>query len=303
MLLSNFLQALPLASALPKRVFIQFGQKQFGVHVGMTDIPDEESDPRLPNEPNLYYTQADIIADFASKHGIAWNSSYPSFVIGCTSGSTQTLAYPLFVYACVQKYRNRLLVYPSDITAWYAPQSLSNAVLNSYFYEWSVLAPNTANESFNASDDCAFTWGKMWPRLAQHFDMEYIGPADPAKEQLQEKGMKAEPPPHGKGERSMMRYRFSFVEWAREEDNIAAWKALVKQHDLRDAEWSDVVSVFGRADFALTRSFPSILSSTKAKKHGFFGFVDSYESLLSTADEFVRSKIIPDPSMITPGLI
>jgi len=39
-------------------------------------------------------------------------------------------------------------------------------------------------------------------------------------------------------------------------------------------------------------------STTKAKKHGFFGFVDSHESNLSVIDEFVAMKIIPDPSLV-----
>lgn len=157
-LLTNFLEALPLASALPKRIFIQFGGKWYGVHLGATDIPDEETDPRVDLEPNLYYTQHDILAAFCSRHNIGWNSAFPSFVIGAALDSSQSLIFPILVYACVQKYLGRKLEYPSDLTAWYAAQSLSNAMLNSYLYEWSVLAPNTANQAFNASDDCAFTW-------------------------------------------------------------------------------------------------------------------------------------------------
>ncbi|KAK5172785.1 uncharacterized protein LTR77_002905 [Saxophila tyrrhenica] len=297
-LLSNLLEALPLANALPKRLFLQLGQKWHGVHLGATDIPDEESDKRI-DEPNLYYTQHDILTSFCSKHNIGWNTSFPSFVIGCTPDSTQTLAYPLFIYACVQKYLGRPLEYPSDITAWYAPQSLSNAVLNSYLYEWSVLAPNTANQDFNASDACAFTWGKMWPRLAEYFGMDYTGPVDASTTQMQEKGMPWATPPHGKGSRSTMRFTFSFVEWAQQPKNVAAWKELVTQHGLTDDDWSDVGSVFGRANFALHRPYPSILSTTKATKHGWHGFVDSYESILSVANEFIAAKVIPDPKNIT----
>lgn len=39
---------------------------------------------------------------------------------------------------------------------------------------------------------------------------------------------------------------------------------------------------------------------SKAKRHGWFGFVDSYESILSVADEFVQMRIIPDPKTIDP---
>ncbi|KAK3719657.1 hypothetical protein LTR37_004194 [Vermiconidia calcicola] len=300
LLLTNFIEALPLASALPKRIFIQFGGKWYGVHLGATDVPDEETDPRPDLEQNLYYTQHDILSAFCSKHNIGWNASLPSFIIGATPDSTQTLVYPLFIYASVQKYLGRPLEYPSDLTAWYAPQSLSNAVLNSYLHEWSVLAPDTANQTFNASDDCAFTWGKMWPRLAAHFDMEYVAPDTSDKAQFREKAMKAEPPPHGKGSKNVMRYKFSFVEWAKTSEVIAAWKELVTKHQLRDAEWSDVGSVFGRADFCLHRPYPSIFSATKAKKFGFFGFVDSYESILSSVDQFVDMRVIPRPQDIVP---
>lgn len=229
------------------------------MHLGATNIPDEESDPRLELEPNLYYTQHDILTEFCAKHRIGWNCSFPSFVIGCTPDSTQTLAYPLFIYASVQKFLSRPLDYPSDINAWYAPQSLSNAVLNSYLHEWSVLDPQTANQAFNASDACAFTWGRAWPRLAAYFDMEYTGPVDASKTTMREKGMKYEPPPHGKGPRSLLRFKFSFIEWAKDPEILAAWKTLVREHDLRDADWSDVGSVFGRADFCLHRPYPSIL--------------------------------------------
>ena len=36
----------------------------------------------------------------------------------------------------------------------------------------------------------------------------------------------------------------------------------------------------------------------KAKKYGWFGFVDSYESMLNVVDDFVKLKIIPDPKSI-----
>ena len=317
-LLTNFLQALPLANALPKRIFVQFGQKWYGVHLGATDIPDEETDPRLDLEPNLYYTQHDILAAFCAEHKIGWNSAYPSFIIGATPDSSQSLLFPILVYASVQKYLGRPLVYPSDLGAWYAPQSLSNAMVNSYLYEWSVLAPNTANQDFNACDDCNFTWGKAWPRLAKFFDIEYAGPDTKNPQKFRGAAMGCDPPPHGRGGKSLMKYKFSFVEWAKQKENVEAWQELAKIHGLKDSEWQDVGSVFGRADFCLRRPFSSIMryikstlsgskhelgliytySMTKAKTYGFFGFVDSFASILSVADEFISLNIIPDPMKV-----
>lgn len=36
----------------------------------------------------------------------------------------------------------------------------------------------------------------------------------------------------------------------------------------------------------------------KAKKHGWFGSVDSVESMIAVIDEYVALKIIPDPKSI-----
>jgi len=244
---------------LPKRFFIQYGQKWYGVHLGATPIPDEETDPRLDVEPNLYYTQHDILTAFCSKHNIGWNAALPSFVIGAALDSSQSLLFPILAYASVQKYRGKALEYPSTVDAWFAPQTASNAILNSYLYEWSVLAPNAANQMFNALDDCAFTWGKFWPRLAKHFDMPWTGPDTSGTVEWRERSMKADPPPHGLGGSSVTRFRFSFVEWAQDPENVAAWKELAAKHGLREAEWKDVGSIFGRADFCLHRPYPSVM--------------------------------------------
>ena len=200
----------------------------------------------------------------AQNSQVGWNTAYPSFVIGAALDSSQSLMFPILVYAAVQKYLGRELEYPSTLEAWYAPQSLSNAVLNSYSYEWAVLNPHTANQAFNTSDDSLFTWGKFWPRLASYFDIPWTGPeTDPAFE-WREKRLKAAPPPHGWGtEPSVLKFKFDFVEWANREENWAAWAELAKTHGLREGEWRDVGSVFGRANFCLHRPFPSVLRSVQ----------------------------------------
>jgi len=239
---------------------MQYGQKWYGVHLGATCVPDSEDDQRLePKVGGLYYTQHDIVTNFCSKHNITWAAGLPSFVIGAALDSFQSLLFPILVYASVQKYLGKALEYPSDVTAWLQPPSLSNAVLNSYMYEYLALAPDTANQIFNTSDDCAFTWGKFWPQLAKYFDMPYTGPATDPSVEYKEKGMPGSPPPHGMGDRSVLRYRFSFVDWAKQPENVQAWKELAEKHGLRESEWQDVGSVFGRADFALLRPYPSLM--------------------------------------------
>jgi hypothetical protein len=38
----------------------------------------------------------------------------------------------------------------------------------------------------------------------------------------------------------------------------------------------------------------------KAKKYGWFGHVDSFESMFAVLEEFVALNIIPDPRAINP---
>ena len=64
-------------------------------------------------------------------------------MIGAALDSSQSLLFPILVYASVQKFLGKKLEYPSDLQAWFAPQSLSNAVLNSHQYEWMALVTRT----------------------------------------------------------------------------------------------------------------------------------------------------------------
>lgn len=62
------------------------------------------------------------------------------------------------------------------------------------------------------------------------------------------------------------------------------------------SEYSEVcVEVSIGTESVLTSS-----SATKAKKFGFFGSVDSQESIFSVIEEFVSMKIVPDPKSISP---
>ena len=54
LLLSNFLEAMKVASIKPSRFMLQTGAKNYGVHLGPTKVPQEETDPRITFEPNFY---------------------------------------------------------------------------------------------------------------------------------------------------------------------------------------------------------------------------------------------------------
>lgn len=175
-LLSNFLDALSVADTKPQRIMLQTGAKNYGLHLGATVLPQEESDPRVALEPNFYYAQEGCLWTYCQKHDIGWNICMPSFILGAGPDAAMNVVFPLAVYAAVSKHLGETLAYPSDLSAWECPQSQSTSMLNVYLEEWAVLTPEARNQKFNAFDDSAFTWGKFWPKPAQGYGLESTKP-------------------------------------------------------------------------------------------------------------------------------
>jgi len=159
LLLSNFLEALPQANIKPKRIMLQTGAKNYGLHLGSTALPQEESDSRVTLEPNFYYPQEDFLWNYCKQHGIEWNVCMPSFILGAVPDAAMNVCFPLAVYAAVTKHLGEKLEYPGDLRSWESPQVQSSSIMNAYLEEWAVLTPEARNEKFNAFDDSAFCWG------------------------------------------------------------------------------------------------------------------------------------------------
>ncbi|RMY45537.1 hypothetical protein D0865_09850 [Hortaea werneckii] len=222
------------ANAVPKRVLLQLGAKYYGVHLGPTTIPQEESDARVLLEPNFYYDQEDYLKRFCEEHHCAWNTTRPSWVPGAAPNAAMNLVYPLAVYGAIQKHLNRPLVYPGDLKS-----------------------------CFNAGDDSPFiTWGKFRPKFANYLGIAYEGPQIDASGLLEEHSGQSTLP-RGWGPVGTIRYRFKLADWAKQPEVSAAWKEIAED-------------------------------DTELRKNGFFGFVDSTESIFKVFEEFVGLDMLPD---------
>jgi hypothetical protein len=176
-LLQNFCEALPLASIKPKRIMLQTGAKNYGVHLGPSPIPQEETAPRVTLEPNFYYPQEDFLWDFCKKQGIEWNVAMPSFILGAVPDAAMNMCFPLGVFASVTKHLGEKLEFPADLTSWEAQHVASSSMLNGYLEEWAVLSEQAKNERFNAADSSPFTWGNFWPKFASWYGVQYGTPS------------------------------------------------------------------------------------------------------------------------------
>lgn len=184
-ILQTFLSALDHANIKPRRILLQTGLKNYGVHLGPVTVPCHESDPRVllrdsenRISPNFYYTQEDILFEYCKSHDTTYNITMPSWILGAVKASDMTTFYPLAVYAAVQRKLGRKLEFPGDIAGWEKIMPMSSANLNSLFHEWVVLVDGAENERFNIVDGSEFTWMKAWPKIAEWFGMEWEPPKE-----------------------------------------------------------------------------------------------------------------------------
>ncbi|ETI24630.1 hypothetical protein G647_03999 [Cladophialophora carrionii CBS 160.54] len=292
LLLTNFLSALPLANLTPKRIMLQTGAKNYGVHLGPTKLPQEESDPRVDQfEPNFYYPQEDALFAYCRSQAAGWNICMPGPILGAVPDAAMNLAFPMAVYAAVTAHMKAELEFPGDIASWQSYTSMSSSMMNAYQEEWAVLTPAAENQKFNTWDDSAFTWEGFWPRLAGWYGVRWKGPDEGAKYVERETRFN----PRGYGGNGVSRRRFTFVEWAGRKDVADAWREMAQRDGLvqKELKEMDIERVFSFLDGSVCRAAPLIFSSDKARKLGWHGFVDSSESLLEVFDDLAKLKMIP----------
>ncbi|KAF1833745.1 NAD dependent epimerase/dehydratase family protein-like protein [Decorospora gaudefroyi] len=296
-LLENFCNALPLASIKPKRIMLQTGAKNYGVHLGPAAVPQEETAPRVTIEPNFYYAQEDFLWDFCKKQSIEWNVCMPSHILGAVRDAAMNFVFPLGVYASVQKHLGEKLEFPNDLKAWEMITCVSSSKINAYMEQWAVLNDRAKNEKFNTMDGTTFTWGSFWPKYADWYHMDYERPR--LDDSVYTKVTTPhDPPPRGFGPPATYRVGFTLTSWAKQEKVQKAWEELIAKHELsvNKLQDMDIDRIFGFTDGGLM-GLPLDLTMNKARKMGWCGFVDSNDAIKEVLGEFAELKMIPAMSM------
>ncbi|KAF2088625.1 hypothetical protein K490DRAFT_39201 [Saccharata proteae CBS 121410] len=301
-LLTNFLAALSLAHIAPTRFHLQTGAKNYGVHLGPTAVPQVESAPRVPLEPNFYYAQEDALVAWCADSGrrsgaetqsVRWSVSMPACILGAVPDAAHNLCWPLAVYAAVCRRLGARLEFPGDLSAWETLQDQSSAMLNAYLAEWCVLVEGAAGERFNACDGSAFTWGALWGRLGEWFGVGWEGPREDGEGVYKEVVLPGKATPRGFGPPASFRIRFSFVDWAKKPEVQHAWNELATEHGLLNKQLTDIDRVFGFLDTPMAAGGALRIHMDKARKHGFHGTVSTTDCMLEVLTDFATLKMIP----------
>ncbi|KAJ8119666.1 hypothetical protein ONZ43_g3432 [Nemania bipapillata] len=295
-LFKNFIGALQKTNLKPRRFVLQTGTKHYAFYLGPAAIPAFESDPRVTLDENFYYTQEDALSSYCQEVGAKWNVTRPSYIIGAVRDGLLNHLIGIGIYAAVQAHLKQPIAYPGDYHAWDREQAQSTGMLNAYFAEWLALTEETANEAFNIHDGLSFTWGRLWPYLAQWYNVDWSPPEldDASYRVMQLPGTKT---PRGFGPQATLRSTFSLLEWSYKPEVEKAWREIAQEHRLVLDPFDDHYRsrIFSFADSALIGDAPMVTSIRKARQFGFFGTVDSYHSMFNTMHELGRLKLAVAP--------
>ncbi|KAK3055850.1 hypothetical protein LTR09_003084 [Extremus antarcticus] len=315
-MLENFLEALKItgASKHVKRVILTTGAKQYGVHLGVPKMPMEESDRWLTDSdrpPNFYYKQQHILAEQGRQQGWDWVVTYPNDVIGVAKGNFMNLATSLGIYCAITKELGQELMWPGSPAFYTKFDCFTYSRLHAKFNLWAALeqSPRVSNQAFNVVNGDVESWQNMWPKTAAKFGLkipERMFTPDEESGTMSDAGsvtkLMAHPPlTEFAAERglkdtkytaqSRVEQKIDLVKWSQRSDVKAAWHRLAKREGLEQdafekATWGFLGFVFGRA-------YDIVISMNKARKAGWTGHQDTWESLSEAFDELVGEGVLP----------
>jgi hypothetical protein len=79
--------------------------------------------------------------------------------------------------------------------------------------------------------------------------------------------------------------------WSQRSDVVQAWERIAEKHGLQKDAFEKATWDF--LGFVLGRKYDLVISMSKARKAGWTGYVDTWESLEGTFEELREAKILP----------
>lgn len=315
-MLQNFLDALKItgASKKIKRVVLTTGAKQYGVHLGKPKNPMDESDAWLSDSnrpPNFYYRQQEILHKAAKEQGWDWVVTYPNDVIGVAKGNFMNLVSALGLYAAVTKEMGKSLVFPGSPTFYTMFDCFTYSGLHAQFNAWAATStsPGVSNHAFNVVNGDVESWQNLWPKVAAKFGLKIpekmfteddydakfgddglvmpLMENPPLTEFAAERGLKNT----AAVQQSQVEGKIDLSKWTQKPEVKEAWGRLVKKHGLEEDALEKATWMF--LNFVLGRNFNLVINMTKARKAGWTGYADTWETIDGCLDELVKEKQLP----------
>ncbi|KAF3004839.1 hypothetical protein E8E13_004588 [Curvularia kusanoi] len=311
-MLSNFLQALVKTGAVKslERILLVTGGKQYGVHLGAPKNPMLESDPWLTDSkwpPNFYYNQQNILHSFCKEHNKEWTVTYPNDVIGYAVGNYMNLSTSIALYALISKEldtSNSGLIFPGSPLFYTKFDCFTSSKLHAQFCAWAALEPRAANSAFNVENGDVESWQNLWPKVAHYFGSKVhpsqfqtskpaagsttkLAPKPPVSTLADTIGLQDTPALA----QSEVTQHIDLVKWSQRAEIKEAWTRIAKREGLQEDAFDKATWDF--LGFVLGRNYDLVMSMSKARRAGWTGYVDTWESLEGVFGKLKEEGILP----------
>lgn len=277
-LFDNFIESLERVAKELENITLQTGGKHYQVHLMPVPSPAREEEPRRQGPiENFYFPQEDKL--IAAQEGKKWNWNVirPEAIIGATSrpnGMNEALTIALYFLVCRELGTEAPM--PTNQRYWEGTDDVSYAPLIADLTTFVSTNPRCANEAFNVTNGDYFSWRYLWPRLAAYFGVQ-AGPNQTFTKDLPKEGD--------------VQLEFSCFEWAKDKRKV--WDQLCDRQGLASAKSTFDFGTWAFQDWVFQRTWSATLSISKARRYGWTGYKDSYESFVETFEKFKQHGLIP----------
>ena len=237
------------------------GTKAYGAHLGPMVNPGKEWHDRPPG-PNFYWPQEDLVRDRANASGWRYTVLRPQIVCGLALGSPMNMTLAIGIFAAVSKAMGQPLHFPGGDA--FVTQA-TDASLLGRAVRWFGAQSGSDNETYNITNGDELIWRSVWPSIAESFEME-VGDDRP----------------------------ISLVE--KMPDVASIWDELVRRHGLKPYSMDQLVGKswqFADAVFGLRGGQDTLLSTIKARKHGFVDCIDTEDMFRNQFAALQSARILP----------
>ncbi|SKC99489.1 Nucleoside-diphosphate-sugar epimerase [Burkholderia sp. CF099] len=259
-MLKNLVEVVEKHAPNLQHISLMQGGKAYGVHIGPFPSPAKESDVRhMP--PNFYYDQEDFLRERSAGKTWSWTAFRPEGVAGVAVGNPMNLLMVIAVYGALAKALGVPMSFPGPRAAYDALYQVTDTRLLARSVDWAGETAACRGEVYNITNGDYFRWSRIWPRLAAFFDVPVGEPFPMSLQQMMA-------------------------------DKAGLWNSLVKQYNLRDYAYDEIVSwKFG--DMIFKTTFDNITSTIKARQHGFHDCIDTEEMYIEMLTELRENRFIP----------
>jgi nucleoside-diphosphate-sugar epimerase len=263
-MLRNLMEPLERSNGGLEHVTLLQGTKAYGGHLsGAMRVPAKEDRPRVEH-PNFYFAQEDWLrARQDAGARFALSILRPQVVCGVAVGAPMNVVSSVGAFASLRREQGLPLVHPGH------PDSVTelvDAALIAEMLEWVATTPRCRGETYNVANGDVVMWSDLFLSIADHYGMELA--------------------PH---EAISM-----CTEMPRQE---GLWVKLMARDGLRYSLPDLIGASWQYADilWANSRSAPrpSLVSTLKAREHGFQGFRDSESMFIEQLDQMERESLLP----------